>query len=112
LQPFCAAIAAGATQIMPYYGMPIETTYEEVGFAFIKGIITGILREELGFRGLVCTDWGLVTDVVILGQDMPGRAWGVEHLSEIERAEKIINAGCDQFGGQARPELIIKLVEE
>jgi beta-glucosidase len=112
LKPFRAAIAAGATQIMPYYGMPIRTTYEEVGFAFSKGIITGLLREELGFQGLVCTDWGLITDVVILGQDMPGRAWGVEHLSEIERAEKLINAGCDQFGGEARPELVIKLVEE
>jgi beta-glucosidase len=112
LKPFRAAIVAGAMQIMPYYGMPIGTTYEEVGFAFSKGIITGLLREKLGFRGLVCTDWGLITDVVILGQDMPGRAWGAEHLSEIERAEKIINAGCDQFGGEARPELVIKLVEE
>jgi beta-glucosidase len=112
LNPFRAAIAVGATQIMPYYGMPIGTTYEEVGFAFSKGIITGLLREELVFRGLVCTDWGLITDVVILGQDMPGRAWGVEHLSEIERVEKIINAGCDQFGGEARPELVMKLAEE
>ena len=35
LKPFGAAIA-GASQIMPYYGMPIGTQYEEVAFAFNK----------------------------------------------------------------------------
>ena len=29
-----AAIAAGTSQIMPYYGMPVGTDWEEVGFAF------------------------------------------------------------------------------
>ena len=37
LKPFRAAIAAGAAQIMPYYGMPIGTQYEEVGFGYNKG---------------------------------------------------------------------------
>ena len=41
---------------------------------------------------------------------MPARAWGVEHLSELERAQKIIDAGCDQFGGESRPELVVELV--
>ena len=93
------------------YGMPIGTDYEEVGFGLNKGIITGLLREQLGFTGIVCTDWGLVTDAEIRGQHLPARAWGCEHLSELERARKIIAAGCDQFGGEARPELVIKLVE-
>jgi beta-glucosidase len=58
LKPFRAAIAAGGSQIMPYYGMPIGTRYNEVGFAFNEGIITDLLRGELGFDGIVCTDWG------------------------------------------------------
>jgi beta-glucosidase len=111
LQPFRAAIAAGAAQIMPYYGMPIGTEYEEVGLGFNKGIVTDLLRGELGFDGIVCTDWGLVTDSTIMGQPMPARAWGVEHLDELSRVEMILNAGCDQLGGEARPELVIKLVE-
>ncbi|MFJ9173890.1 glycoside hydrolase family 3 N-terminal domain-containing protein [Streptomyces sp. NPDC102360] len=111
LRPFRAALAAGATQVMPYYGMPLATEYEEVAFGFNKGIITGLLREQLGFDGIVCTDWGLVTDAEILGQPMPARAWGAEHLSEEERVEKILAAGCDQFGGEARPELVVRLVE-
>ena len=74
LQPFRAAIAAGTSQMMPYYGMPVGTDWEEVGFAFNHDVITDLLRGELGFDGIVCTDWGLVADSVILGQPMPARA--------------------------------------
>ncbi|MBD8516458.1 glycoside hydrolase family 3 protein [Plantibacter sp. CFBP 8804] len=112
LIPFRAAIAAGAAQMMPYYGMPVGTGHEEVAFAFNHGIITGLLREELGFAGIICTDWGLVTDTSIMGQDMPARAWGLEHLDELSRVERILQAGCDQFGGEARPELVVELVEQ
>lgn len=92
--------------------MPVGTKYEQVGFAFNKGIITGLLREELGFKGIILTDWGLVTDAVIMGQDMPARAWGCEHLSELERTVKILDAGCDQFGGESVPELVVQAVEQ
>jgi beta-glucosidase len=92
--------------------MPVGTQYEEVGFGFNRGIITGLLRERFGFQGICCTDWGLITDSSILGQEMPARAWGVEHLSEIERVKKAIEAGCDQFGGESRPELVIQLVKQ
>lgn len=92
--------------------MPVGTKYEQVGFAFNKGIITGLLREELGFQGIILTDWGLVTDAVILGQDMPARAWGCEHLSELERTVKILEAGCDQFGGESVPQLVVQAVEQ
>jgi beta-glucosidase len=43
---------------------------------------------------------------------MPAGAWGVEHLSLAERALKILDAGVDQFGGEACPEVIIQLVRE
>jgi beta-glucosidase len=112
LKPFKAAIAAGATQVMPYYGMPVGTTYEEVGFGFNKGIITGLLREELGFDGIVCTDWGLINDGPIMGEMHAARAWGVEHLTPEERALKVLHAGADQIGGEACPELIVELVRD
>jgi len=110
LIPFKAAIAAGARQMMPYYSRPIGTEYEEVGFSFNKGIITDLLRGELGFQGIVCSDWGLITDTYIIGQYMPARAWGVEYLTELQRAARILAAGVDQFGGEERPELIVELV--
>ncbi|WP_433375146.1 glycoside hydrolase family 3 protein [Streptosporangium sp. CA-115845] len=110
LKPFEAAFEAGTSQIMPYYGMPVGTPYEEVGFGFNKDVITGLLRERYGFDGIVCTDWGLLTDDVIMGQPVAARAWGVEHLTPLERAKKALNAGIDQFGGEACPELVIELV--
>ncbi|KAL3477028.1 glycosyl hydrolase family 3 N terminal domain-containing protein [Aspergillus californicus] len=111
LKPFQAAIAAKTAQMMPYYGMPVGTEYEAVGFAFNRAIISGLLREKLGFDGIICSDWGLVTDGVIMGQEMPARAWGVEHLSELERIQRLLEAGCDQLGGESRPELVVQLVQ-
>ena len=111
LEPFEAAFAAGTAQIMPYYGRPVGTGLEEVGFGFNRDVITGILRERYGFDGVVCTDWGLVTDYDFGGGDtFPAKAWGVEELSAGERLLKIVDAGCDQLGGEALPELLVELV--
>ena len=110
LKPFEAAFAAGGSQIMPYYGMPVGTEYEEVGFGFNKSVITGLLRERYKFDGIVCTDWGLLSDADIMGQSFPARAWGVEHLSVRERMLKVLEAGADQFGGEAIPDLLVDLV--
>lgn len=111
LIPFDGAFEANTAMIMPYYGMPIGTEHEAVGFSFNKGIITGLLREKYGFDGVVCTDWGLLTDDNIGGQMFPARAWGVEHLSVSERAKKALDAGVDQFGGESCPEVIVELVQ-
>lgn len=107
LKPFIEALAAGAPQVMPYYGMPVGTEFEEVGFAFNRGVITGILRERLGFDGVVCTDFGIITGY---GDIFPAKAWGVEHLSEVDRIAKVLDAGCDQFGGEHRTDLLADAV--
>ncbi len=101
------AFAANTAQIMPYYGIPVGQTPEDVGFGYNKEIITGLLRERYKFDGVVCADWGLVTD----SKAKPAAAHGVENLSEVERAAKILEAGCDMFGGEASPEWIVELVE-
>ncbi len=106
------AFPANVAQVMPYYGIPMGQTSEDVGFSFNKEIITGMLREKYHFDGIVCTDWGLVTDQNILWMvGKPASAHGVENLSEIERVKKIIDAGCDMFGGEAIPELVVELVK-
>ncbi len=110
LKPFEAAFEAGTSQIMPYYGMPVGTEHEEVGFGFNKSVITGLLRERYGFDGVVCTDWGLISDHEIGGDPFPARAWGVEHLSPRERMKKVLEAGADQFGGEDIPDLLVDLV--
>src|SRR5258708_4726565 len=112
LIPFEAAFKARTAQIMPYYGVPMDQTSENVGFSFNKEMITGLLREKYHFDGVVCTDWGLITDVKNAFIDFPAKAHGVMNLSREERMLKIINAGVDQFGGESLPEMLVKLVKD
>ncbi len=113
LIPFEAAFEVETAAIMPYYGVPTGQTDEDVAMSYNKTIITSLLREKYQYDGVVCTDWGLITDLQ-MGPDVTwkARAWGVEELDAAERVEKIIDAGVDQFGGESRPELIIQLVSE
>lgn len=112
LIPFEAAFAAHTAAIMPYYGVPMDEGHEHVGFSYNKGIITDLLRKKYHFDGVVCTDWGLVSDANMGGTVWPARAWGVENLSTEDRVKKIIDVGVDQFGGENIPEIIVKLVKD
>jgi beta-glucosidase len=94
LKPFKAAIDAGVASIMPYYGVPIDVTYDgvtydQVGFAFNRQIVTDLLRGKLGFKGYVNSDTGIVNE----------RAWGLEGKSVPERAATAVNAGVDILSG-------------
>jgi len=117
LEPFRAAIAAGTAGMMPYYGMPVGLTLhgqpiEEVGFGYNRQIITGLLREQLGYDGVVVTDWELVTDNHVGDQVLPARAWGVEQLDAAGRMAKIIEAGVDQLGGEECVDVLLSLVAD
>jgi len=113
LIPFEAAFKAGTAEIMPYYGIPLDQTSENVGFAFNKDMITGLLRNEYHFEGVVCTDWGILTDTKALGiMILPARARGMENATVEERMLKSIDAGVDQFGGEMIPEMLTKLVRD
>jgi beta-glucosidase len=113
LIPFEAAFKAGTAAIMPYYGVPMgQQNVEEVGFSFNKAIITELLRNKYHYDGVVCTDWGLVSDTKIGPVNFGARAWGVEKLNAEERVQRIIDAGVDQFGGEKLPEIIVKLVKD
>ena len=112
LIPFEAAFEAHTAAIMPYYGVPMDDAHEHVGFSYNKGIITGLLRNKYHYDGVVCTDWGLVTDTHLGPVVWPARAWGEEKLSAAERVQKIIDAGVDQFGGENIPEVVVSLVKD
>jgi beta-glucosidase len=113
LIPFEAALKAGTAAIMPYYGVPMgQKNIPEVGFSYNKAIITDLLRKKYHYDGVVCTDWGLVTDTKLGAINFVARAWGVENLSTEERVQKLIDAGVDQLGGENLPDVIVKLVKE
>jgi beta-glucosidase len=113
LIPFKAAFDAGTAAIMPYYGVPMgQKDIPEVGFSYNKAIITELLRKKFHYDGVVCTDWGLVTDSKIGTLNFEARAWGVQNLNTEERVQRIIDAGVDQLGGENLPDVIVKLVKD
>ncbi|EQB17001.1 glycoside hydrolase family 3 protein [Sphingobium lactosutens] len=116
LQPFRAAIAKGASSIMPYYGVPIGVTYEGVrydqtGMAFSKQIVTDLLRDKLGFKGYVNSDTGIVEQ----------RGWGLESyrtnpatgkaFTVADRVVTAVTSGTDILSEYTDGKALIALVE-
>ena len=101
LIPFKAAIKAGTSAIMPYYSIPNNTKYEKVAYAYNKAVITGLLRNELGFDGIINSDTGPI-------DMMP---WGVENLSLTERYKKTLEAGVNIYSGTADPAKLLETVQ-
>lgn len=102
LKPFQAAIDAGTSAIMPYYAKPIGTQYEDIAFAYNKAIIKDLLRDKMGFKGIINSDTGPI-------EMMP---WGVEKLSILERYQKAIECGVDLFSGSGDPSLLLEVVRK
>jgi len=102
LIPFRAAIKAGTSSMMPYYSLPSGTQYEEVGFAFNKGVITDLLRNKMGFKGIINSDTGPLT----------GMPWGVENLTKQERYKKAIEAGVNLFSGESDPAMLLEVIHK
>jgi len=112
LKPFEAANDAGVAAVMPYYGIPVGLPdVEEVGFNFNRDMITGLLREKMGYDGIVHTDYSIIKDNIIAGIRLPARAWGVESLTAHQRVKKAVDAGIDQLGGELCSELLVDLVK-
>ena len=102
LEPFIEAINNNLKVIMPYYGITVDQSKENVAIGFNRYLLNDLLREKLNYDGVICSDWGIIT----------GRHWGVTNLTMPERYIKAINAGIDQFGGEMHPEIVVQLVKE
>ena len=75
--------------------------FSEAAFRLDSRYLIGdLLREQLGYEGVVCTDWGITADEgADIHSAIGGKCWGVEKLSVAERHFKALEAGVDQFGG-------------
>jgi beta-glucosidase len=117
LKPFRAAIEAGASAIMPYYGVPTAgrdskgapasltydgVVYGQTGFAFSKQIVSDLLRAKLGFQGYVNSDTGVIND----------RAWGLEKKTVPERIAAAVNGGVDVLSGFHDKKVILDLLQQ
>ncbi len=101
LIPFKAAIKAGTSAIMPYYSIPKGTQYEEIAYAYNKAVITGLLRDSLGFKGIINSDTGPI-------EMMP---WGAENLTITQRYKRTMEAGVNLYSGSADPAPLLETVK-
>jgi len=97
LEPFRAAIAAGVQSIMTAH--ILVPTLDSVPATLSRRILHGLLREELGFQGLVITD----------GLEMRAISDGV---GIAEGTVQALIAGCDALcigGGLAEEDIVDRL---
>ncbi|MFD1270617.1 glycoside hydrolase family 3 protein, partial [Paenibacillus motobuensis] len=80
LPPFKAGIDAGAGSVMNSFNV-----YQGVPVAANKALVNGLLREELGFDGIMITDYGAIEEIVVHGNARDSK----------EAAKKAIDATMD-----------------
>lgn len=126
VRPFLGAFAAGAGGVMPTYSILQGATWngrpiEQVGAGFNRQLLTDMLRDHYGFRGIILTDWGITSDCNPRCRDGApagqrpsfadiGMPWGVEELPMRARFVKAVQAGVDQFGGTERAAVLVEAV--
>lgn len=93
LLPFQAAIDVGVAAVMPCYSIflnQFEYSPEQVAAGFSHGLITTLLKEKMGFTGMVTGDWGTL-----------GHAYNAESVPIEQRAAMWVQAGSTQFGNDS-----------
>jgi beta-N-acetylhexosaminidase len=98
LIPFRAAVEHGVDAIMTAHLLVPAFEPEPVPATVSRNVLTGLLHDELGFRGLVVTD----------ALEMQGVA---SLLSEREAAVRAISAGADVLLMPIDPETCIRAIE-
>ena len=100
---FKVAVEKNTSSIMPYYSKPAaaksavqqdcqgnDVRFDPYGFAYNRVFIHDILRGQMGFKGYINSDTGIVHNM----------KWGVEMLDEPERIGFAVNnAGVDVISG-------------
>lgn len=100
---FKAAVAKNTSSIMPYYSKPAaqksavqqdcegkDIHFDPYGFAYNRYFVHDILRGQMGFKGYLNSDTGIVHNM----------CWGVEKLDIPERIGFAVNnAGIDVISG-------------
>jgi beta-glucosidase len=126
LLPFMGAFQANVAAVMPTYpilqGVTIHgKPLEQVGAGFSHQLLTDLLRDKYGFKGVILSDWGITSDCnqrcrdgVPPGSEITvddiGMPWGMEDATRLQRFAKSINAGVDQVGGTSDSHFIVDAV--
>ena len=100
-----------ASAVMPYYTVSwgLDTRYgKNVGNSYSEYLIRDRLRGEIGYDGVVCTDWDITRDPDSEIDSFGSRCHNMEQYSEAERHLIAILNGVDQFGGNDDPKPILE----
>ncbi len=114
LEPFQAGLSAdlvgktgGAAAVMPSYSIAIDENGASIGEAVGSGYsnykLAEVLRGDLGFDGIICSDWLISGMWSVIGGNpimiWGGMAWGVDTSDGAAMVLQGIMAGLDEYGG-------------
>ncbi len=105
LKPYKAALEVNVASIMPYYSVPLALDMENSAIGS-KATLQDLLRDEMGFEGIIQTDWGMIWAI----QEALGTMTGEEVSDEEAILIGVTQSRVDGIGGESIR--LIDLMEE
>lgn len=96
LKPYYAALEVGVASIMPYYSVPLALDMENSAIGS-KATLQDLLRDEMGFEGIIQTDWGMIWAI----QEALGTMTGEEVSDEEAILIGVTQSRVDGIGGES-----------
>lgn len=102
LKPYYAAIDVNVGSVMPYYSVPLALDMENSAIGS-KAALQDLLREQMGFEGIIQTDWGMIWAI----QEGLGTMTGEEVSDEEAIIIGVTKSRVDGIGGES-----IRLIDQ
>ena len=102
LKPYYAAIEVNVGSVMPYYSIPLALDMENSAIGS-KAALQDLLRDQMGFEGIIQTDWGMIWAI----QEALGTFSGVEISDEEAIIIGVTQSRVDGIGGES-----IRLIDQ
>ncbi len=102
LKPYYAAIEVNVGSVMPYYSVPLALDMENSAIGS-KAALQDLLRGQMGFEGIIQTDWGMIWAI----QEGLGTMTGEEVSDEEAIIIGVTQSRVDGIGGES-----IRLIDQ